>query len=122
MNKLSLLISLCIFSSTSWSDCIGDCVNGYGTLTFAAGTKYVGQWKDGKRNGQGTYAWADGRKYVGQFKNDQIIPSQGTEYLIDGTQIVFGSPTELIGANGQTLRTNVLSNDLAGIRSESVEN
>ena len=172
MNKLTLLISLCIFSCASWSDCIGDCVNGYGTFTLSDGNKYAGQWKggaitgqgtftwvsgefagdkyvgqwkdnnkngqgtitwangdkyvgqfkDNNKNGQGTLTWADGRKYVGQFKDSQIIPGQGTEYLIDGTQIVFGSPTELIGANGQTLRTNVPNNELAGIRSESVEN
>jgi hypothetical protein len=194
MNKLALFTSLCIFSSASWSNCIGDCVNGYGTKsysgksagqkyagqfkngkkngqgtytwpdgakyvgrwkdgdfngqgthtwpngdkyvgrwkddkrngqgtqTWSGGNKYVGQWKDDKKNGQGTYSWSDGRQYVGQWKDDAVIPGQGIEYLIDGTQIVYGSTTELIGANGQTLRTNVLSNELAGIRSESVEN
>jgi hypothetical protein len=29
--------------------------NGQGTLTFANGDKYVGEWSDGKENGQGTY-------------------------------------------------------------------
>ena len=33
--------------------------------------KYVGKWKDGKKNGQGTYTSFDGRKYVGEFKGEK---------------------------------------------------
>ena len=69
MNKLTLLISLCIFSSASWSNCIGDCVNGYGTQTWPDGDKYVGEWIKNKRNGRGTATLADGEKYVGQWKD-----------------------------------------------------
>ena len=45
--------------------------NGQGTYTLASGDKYVGEYKDGKRNGQGTYTFADGDKYVGEFKDDK---------------------------------------------------
>ena len=31
--------------------------------------KYVGEWKDGKRNGQGTFTSYTGSKYVGEWKN-----------------------------------------------------
>ena len=94
------LLLLMIVPMISFGQCIsGDCVNGYGTYTYANGDKYVGEWKDDKRygqgtftfgpksdyagdiyigeskndswDGQGTYIWADGDKYVGQWKDDK---------------------------------------------------
>ena len=54
------------------------------------GDKYVGEWKDDKRNGQGTRTWAFGnynwgtaRKYVGEFK-DSKRNGRGTLYFDDG--------------------------------------
>ena len=35
------------------------------------GTKFEGQFKEGKRNRQGTYAYPDGRKYEGDCKDDK---------------------------------------------------
>jgi hypothetical protein len=46
-------------------------INGFGTLTYADGDKYVGLWVDGKMNGQGTYIYADGDKYDGEWKDDR---------------------------------------------------
>jgi len=34
--------------------------------------KYVGEYKDGKRNGQGTITWSDGKNYVGEFKDGKF--------------------------------------------------
>ncbi len=45
--------------------------HGQGTYTFASGQKYVGEWKDGKRNGKGTNTFPNGEKYVGEFKGDK---------------------------------------------------
>ena len=49
--------------------------NGQGTLTLAGGEKYVGEWKDDKRNGQGTNIYGkgpnQGEKYVGEWKDDK---------------------------------------------------
>ena len=50
--------------------------NGQGTLTFGpssqfAGDKYVGEFRDGKRHGQGTYTYADGEVWEGIWKNDE---------------------------------------------------
>ena len=40
-------------------------MHGKGTYTLANGSKYVGEWKDGKQNGQGTFTWAkSGNKYA----------------------------------------------------------
>ena len=111
MKNLILLLSLCLFSSVSWSGCVqGNCANGQGvytwpdgskyvgqwkddkrngqgTLTLSSGEKYVGQWKDDKRNGQGTNTWPSGQKYVGQYKDDKKN-GQGTHTWPDGTKYV----------------------------------
>ncbi len=51
-------------NADNWTNC-------FGTMTWADGDKYVGEFKNGKRNGQGTYIFADGDKYVGEFKDDK---------------------------------------------------
>ena len=61
--------------------------NGQGTYTYADGSKYVGEWKDGKRHGQGTYTWADGNKNVGEWKDDKRH-GQGTFTSTDGEKYV----------------------------------
>ena len=45
-------------NASTWTNC-------FGTFTYANGSKYVGEFKDGKMNGQGTYNFANGDKYVG---------------------------------------------------------
>jgi hypothetical protein len=62
--------------ASMWSNCVG-------TNTFASGNKYVGEFKDGKRNGQGTYTFASGNKYVGEYKDDKI-DGQGTYTFANG--------------------------------------
>ena len=53
------------------------------SITFPDGSRYVGEFKDGKRHGQGTYTWYDPfnkdyeNKYVGQWKDDKQS-GQGT--------------------------------------------
>ena len=47
------------------------------TYTYPDGGKYVGKFKDGKKNGQGTFTFPDGRKYVGEYNND-VPYGQGT--------------------------------------------
>ena len=59
-----------------WTNCIG-------TITFANGNKYVGEFKDGNVHGQGTFTWASGAKYVGEFK-DGKAHVQGTWTYEDG--------------------------------------
>ena len=88
-----------------WTNCVG-------TLTFANGDKYVGEWRDNKlhgqgtetygpqsqwagdkyvgehrddkKHGQGTFIFSDGRKYVGEWRGDKRN-GQGTEYLANGS-------------------------------------
>ncbi len=65
----------------------GKLLHEQGTLTLSDGSKYVGEWKNGKRNGQGTYTFADGRKYVGEFK-DGKRHGQGTMTYPNGEKRV----------------------------------
>ena len=48
--------------SNDWDDCEG-------IRTYASGDKYVGEFRDGKRNGLGTYSYASGNKYVGEYRD-----------------------------------------------------
>ena len=77
--------------------------NCFGTYTFAGGDKYVGEFKDGKRNGQGAYTSANGNKfYVGEWK-DNKPNGQGATTIANGDKYVGefkdGKP------NGQGTRT-----------------
>ena len=56
--------------------------NGQGTEIFPDGTKYVGEFKYGKKNGQGTFTWSSGDKYVGEYKYGK--PWNGTYYDKEG--------------------------------------
>ena len=46
------------------------------------GSRYVGEWKDGKKHGQGTYIKPEGRKYVGEWKDGERW--NGTLYNKEG--------------------------------------
>ena len=89
MKKILLilcLITACIsYAQSNLPPCdsnySGTC---FGTYTFTDGGKYVGQFKDGKRNGQGTNTFANRNKYVGQFKDDNH-DGFGTLYNANGS-------------------------------------
>lgn len=63
----------------------GDCINGYGTDVLPDGSKYVGQFADGKRNGQGDVTYSDGSMYKGQWA-DNLPNGQGIKLQADGVQ------------------------------------
>ena len=46
--------------------------NGQGTFTWPSGTKYVGEFKNGKMHGKGILTSPDGKKYVGEFKDNKF--------------------------------------------------
>ena len=57
------------------------------TKTYADGSKYVGETKDGTPHGQGTYTSSDGRTYVGGWKNG-TTDGQGTSTSADGSKFI----------------------------------
>jgi len=73
--------------------------HGQAMLTFANGDRYLGEFRDDKRSGQGTYAWPDGRRYIGEFKDGQHH-GQGILFAADGAVLQLG-----IWANGEFVRS-----------------
>jgi len=59
--------------------------HGRGSLTYPDGSKYTGQWKNGKRHGQGTLIFADGDKFVGRWENN-LRNGQGTYTWTSGSE------------------------------------
>lgn len=60
-----------------WTNCGG-------TEILNDGTRYVGEWKNGKKNGQGTVTFENGEKHVGEFKYGKRN-GQGTHTFANGT-------------------------------------
>ena len=59
-----------------------------GVYTYPDGTRYEGEWKNGKRYGQGIQIKPDGRKHIGEWK-DGRRHGPGVEIHPDGTKL-FG--------------------------------
>jgi hypothetical protein len=48
--------------------------NGQGTMEYADGSKYEGEWRDNVPNGQGVYTYPDGKtKIKGLFRDGNYI-------------------------------------------------
>ena len=43
----------------------------FGSKSNKAGDKYVGEYREGKKDGQGIFTFSDGEKYDGEWKNDK---------------------------------------------------
>ena len=82
MNKTRLLFLVCflllagLFAFNSYADEV--------TIIHSDGI-YKGEVLNGVRHGQGTFTYADGSKYVGEWKDGN--PWKGTEYDKDGNVI-----------------------------------
>ena len=90
MKTILTTILFIFFLIYSNAQCIsGDCENGYGTYVDddIPEYKYVGKWKNGKKNGKGIKTFTDGIKYVGEFKNDNYH-GDGTETFIFNGNVV----------------------------------
>ncbi len=75
---LCLITSSILFAQSNLPPCNGNFSGPcFGTYEYPSGDKYLGQYRDGKRNGQGTFTFANGEKYLGQWKDDKYS-GQGT--------------------------------------------
>ena len=87
LNLFLLFFFLFALNSYSLPKCEGDDFkkwdNCKGTYTWADGSKYVGEYKDGKKHGKGTMTYPDGAKFVGKFKEGKKH-GKGTFTLPDG--------------------------------------
>ncbi len=69
------------------SGCLsGDCENGEGLFAYPDGSKYEGQFRNGKPDGWGTFTNPMGEKYVGTFRQG-LRHGKGTLYFSDSTFI-----------------------------------
>jgi len=63
----------------------GDCINGYGKVTYGNYGVYVGNFINGKKNGEGMYAYMIGKDtsnvYRGNFKDDEFF-GKGSFHVI----------------------------------------
>ena len=100
MKKL-LLILLCVplmFSCREETDnlrrditqeMIDNEYTGKGTFTWADGSKYVGEFKNGEKHGHGTLTYKKGKykgdKYVGKWKYD-VFHGKGTYTFSEGNK------------------------------------
>ena len=60
-------------------------LHGKGILIWADGLRYHGRFEDNKRTGKGTLTWVNGDKYVGDFVNNQRT-GKGTLTWINGAK------------------------------------
>ena len=91
--------------------------SGQGTYTTTNGYTYVGEFKDGKRNGQGTATFADGDKYVGEWKDDKLN-GQGAYTFADGSKYVgewkddkFNGQGTLFASNGLIINQGIFADN-----------
>jgi len=63
MKHLLIILSILLLSSPLFGQETGV------LYLWENGTKYMGEWKDGKRHGQGNMTYHDGSKFVGKWKN-----------------------------------------------------
>jgi hypothetical protein len=42
-------------------------------MSYPDGSRYTGDFKDGKRTGKGIMEFADGRKVEGTFRNGELV-------------------------------------------------
>lgn len=66
---------------------------GFGTASYVNGSKYIGHWKDGKRNGFGRLMLMENYSYHGNFQNDRFHGRGTIASNIEEEQ----EPTPMIG-------------------------
>ena len=70
--------------------------NGQGSLTYANGDKYVGEWVNDRWHGQGTYTFPDGENYIGEWKVSNKH-GQGTHMFMETNMLGNGKMISIMG-------------------------
>ena len=83
----------------------------FGTVKYANGDKYTGEWKEDKAHGQGIYTYANGNKHVGEYEENKAN-GQGTYTYANGNKHVGGYEDNK--ANGWGTYTYVNGNQYIG--------
>ncbi|MBK8953966.1 MAG: caspase family protein [Saprospiraceae bacterium] len=48
----------------------GNCIQGFGTMSYADGSRYTGEFRSGLREGKGIYYYQNQNKYLGEWQKD----------------------------------------------------
>lgn len=115
---LTILVALLsFFPLFSQIECIkGDCKNGYGTCLFPSGSRYVGDFKDGKISGKGILYFSNKDKYIGHWENQyrqgegRMIFANGDEYFGNFEKSKFEGYGEMLYASGNSYEGQWLDN------------
>ena len=59
--------------------------DGYLEVDYPNGSRYKGEWEDGKYHGQGVFTWLDGGRHEGEFE-DGLPNGQGVSIQPDGNR------------------------------------
>ncbi len=87
MKKIVCLIGFLLSMSQVYSQCLaGNCENGAGVIHLNDGSRYIGQFKNGKLEGVGTRRYQDGSVFQGHWSNG-FPNGDGVQYFADGTTI-----------------------------------
>lgn len=65
--------------------------DGRGTMTFADGSVYEGEWKEGRIHGQGKYTSSSGDTLEGTFVDGRLDGPECTEELLHGSSVYVGA-------------------------------
>lgn len=80
-------------------------LNGVGTFVFTNNDKYVGEVRDGVPTGTGTYTYANGDSYIGKF-TDLRLNGSGTSVFADGSKYVGEFKDDLRDGQGTYAYSN----------------
>ena len=89
--------------------------HGYGTLEYANGDVYAGQWVSGERSGEGTMTYSDGTVYTGEFTDDEATGygtftfangNSYTGYVVRGAMEGYGTYTFASGDSFSGMSVN----------------
>lgn len=112
---LNLVACCCVFilPNTVQANCIkGNCQNGHGTYVFKSGSKYEGNFRDGKLHGKGIFYFTSGNKYMGDWVNQyregegKMIFKEGHEYTGGFQKNKFYGTGTMKYANGDEYQGN----------------
>jgi hypothetical protein len=102
-----LVVYTLLFHSTLSAQCIkGNCYNGYGTYEFSNGSRYIGNFVDGRAHGKGIIYFNNGNKYIGHWEDDvrqgegRFVFNEGHEYRGGFRQNKFYGKGVMNYANG----------------------
>jgi hypothetical protein len=109
MQKITGLVAVLFFFAYSplRATCVkGNCLNGYGTFVFSNGSRYVGDFADGKPHGKGIMYFKNGNKYIGNWianfreGKGRMVFIEGHEYFGFFKQNQFSGEGVMTYANG----------------------